>query len=59
MNINTVIPSEVEGSRRESLKVPQRDSSTPLRFPQNDTKGGPSRNISTRFLTITRQGGTT
>jgi hypothetical protein len=41
MNINTVIPSEVEGSRCESLKVPQRDSLTPLRFPQNDTKGGP------------------
>ncbi len=31
-----VIPSEVEESRGESLKVAQRDSSTPLRSAQND-----------------------
>jgi glyoxalase family protein len=31
-----VIPSEVEGSRRETLKVTPRDPSTPLRFAQDD-----------------------
>ena len=34
-----VIPSEVEGSRRESLKVKQRDPSTPLRSAQDDGCG--------------------
>jgi 3-hydroxyacyl-CoA dehydrogenase/enoyl-CoA hydratase/3-hydroxybutyryl-CoA epimerase len=33
---NSVIPSEVEGSRHESLKVTQRDPSTPLRSAQDD-----------------------
>ena len=32
-----VIPSEVEGSRGDTLKVIQRDSSTPLRSAQNDS----------------------
>jgi len=31
-----VIPSEVEGSRHETLKVAPRDPSTPLRFTQDD-----------------------
>ena len=33
---SSVIPSEVEGSRRESLKVTQRDPSTPLRSARDD-----------------------
>jgi 3-hydroxyacyl-CoA dehydrogenase/enoyl-CoA hydratase/3-hydroxybutyryl-CoA epimerase len=33
---NSVISSEVEGSRHESLKVTQRDPSTPLRSAQDD-----------------------
>jgi tRNA dimethylallyltransferase len=36
IEIASVIPSEVEGSRRENLKVTSRDSSTPLRSAQND-----------------------
>ena len=35
----SVIPSEVEGSRRESLKVKQRDPSTPLRSAPDDGRG--------------------
>jgi hypothetical protein len=31
-----VIPSEVEGSRGVTLRVTQRDPSTPLRFAQDD-----------------------
>jgi hypothetical protein len=35
---NNVIPSAVKGSRYESFKVAWRDSSTPLRSPQNDKR---------------------
>jgi excinuclease ABC subunit A len=38
-NDPSVIPSEVEGSPRESLKVKQRDPSTPLRSAQDDGCG--------------------
>jgi 3-hydroxyacyl-CoA dehydrogenase/enoyl-CoA hydratase/3-hydroxybutyryl-CoA epimerase len=41
-----VIPSEVEGSRDETLKVTQRDFSTSLRFAQDDGKGAANRLIS-------------
>src|SRR5205823_8619562 len=34
---SSVIPSEVEGSRRETFKVAQRDLSTPLRSARDDT----------------------
>jgi len=34
--LKSVIPSAVEGSRRQSFKVTQRDPSTPLRYAQDD-----------------------
>src|SRR5438094_124512 len=44
----SVIPSQVEGSRRSTLKVTQRDASTPLRSAQDDESG----NGKTIFITF-------
>src|SRR6185312_16358229 len=35
-HLKAVIPSTVEGSRRATLKITQRDPSTPLRFARDD-----------------------